>query len=407
MRILLIHNRYQLAGGEDRVFQNEADLLEQHGQQVIRYEVHNDTVKELSRLQLVSNTLWNCGSVEAMSKIISERSIDVAHVHNTFPLISPSIYYALDRLRVPIVQTLHNYRLLCPSATMFRNGQPCEDCVSKAIAWPAAIHACYRDNILASSVTASMLALHRLLGTWSQRIGTYIALTHFARRKFIEGGMDPDRLIVKPNSLARDPGGDRSPGTFLLFVGRITEEKGLQVLLQACHALPESAPLPLLRIAGDGPLRPQLQRAYPNSQRVEWLGSVAPDTVTRLMRSAVSLVIPSIWYEGLPMTLVEAFAVGLPIVASELGSLSELVTQGVTGLKFRAGDFRDLYAKLAWLCTHGSAAQAMSESARSEFVRQYTPQRNYETLMHIYSTAIQPSAARSTKAAICVPAETL
>ena len=257
MKILLLHNYYQRSGGEDEVFLTDASLLEKHGHEVRRYCVHNTSVDDLSYLRLAGQTLWNADSYRQLRTLFRTESPDIAHFHNTFPLISPSAYYAAAAAGVPVVQTLHNFRLLCPNALLYRDGHVCGDCIGRTVAWPAIVHKCYRESRPATAVTAGMLAAHRVMGTWSHMVATYITLTEFARQKFIEGGLPADRLLVKPNTLRDDPGQGDHRGGFGLFVGRLSNEKGLDVLLDAWRQLRE--PLKLL-IVGSGPLEDSCAR---------------------------------------------------------------------------------------------------------------------------------------------------
>lgn len=256
-RVLLCHNFYQEPGGEDQVYADEGLLLESFGHEVIRYSRHNDDIANMSRLQTARATFFNKQTLEEVRKLIRKEQPDVLHCHNTFPLISPAIYVAANEAGVPVVQTLHNFRLLCPSALFLRNGRPCEDCLGKLLAWPGVLHACYRRDRAATAVVAGMLAVHRLGGTWVRRVQQFIALSEFSRRKFIEGGLPAGRLAVKANFMRNDPGYGGGRGGYAIFVGRLAAEKGIEALLAAWRRL--KTPLPL-KIVGDGPLAGQVLR---------------------------------------------------------------------------------------------------------------------------------------------------
>ena len=313
MKVALVHNRYQQHGGEDAAVAAEAALLEAHGHRVVRYTLDNDGIARLGRARLVRATLWNDAAHGELRELLGAARPAVAHFHNTFPLVSPAAYYAARDAGVPVVQTLHNFRLVCPNALLYRDGHPCEECVGRAVPWPGVVHACYRQSRAASAVTAAMLATHRALGTWQNAVDVYIALTNFARAKFIEGGLPAERLAVVPNFLAADPGAGSHAGRFALFVGRLSPEKGLGTLLTAWRALAGALPL---KIVGSGPLEATLDRTVPGT---EWLGRQSAENVLALMREAAFLVVPSECYEGMPMAVVEAFASGLPVVASGHG----------------------------------------------------------------------------------------
>jgi glycosyltransferase involved in cell wall biosynthesis len=381
MNILLVHNSYQQPGGEDQVFELEASLLEAHGHRVIRFQEHNDGVKERSNLELLSDTVWNRWITRQLRTLIREGNVDVMHVHNTFPLISPACYYAASAEGVPVVQTLHNYRLLCPSATLYRNGGVCEDCLGKRLPWPAIVHSCYRGSRSATAATAGMLTIHNNIGTWHRKISAFLALTEFARSKFIEGGLPQDKILVKPNFLQNDPGPGTGDGQFALFLGRLTPEKGIGTLLKAWQQTGISLPL---QIVGDGPLADDVAAAASANRNIQWFGWLSKDRVFERMKMAKAVIIPSEWYEAFPMTIVEAFATGVPVIASKLGSLASLINHRKTGLHFKAGDAEDLAHQVRWLTGHPDVNLQMRAEARTEFLLKYTGDRNYSTLIGVY-----------------------
>jgi glycosyltransferase involved in cell wall biosynthesis len=390
MKILVVHNVYQQRAGEEAVVGAEARLLEANEHAVVRYERNNDELQgrgALSGIGAAVETIWSSRSFREMAALIGKERPDVAHFHNTFPLISPSAYYACARARVPVVQTLHNYRLLCPAAKFRRDGKVCEACLGRNVAWPGVVHGCYRGSRPATAAAVAMLAVHRGMGSWQTKVDVYIALSEFARRKFIEGGLPADRIVVKPNFVAGDLAARTQPGGYVLFVGRLSEEKGPQLLLSAWRGMPAKIPL---RIAGDGPLVEKLSREIGESSfsPIELVGRRTPDEVRALMQGARFLVFPSMWYEGFPMTIAEAFAGGLPVVASQLGSIAEIVQDGVTGLHFEPGNAADLAAKVEWAWNHPEELARMGRAARAEYEAKYQPSTNYETLMDIYRGAM-------------------
>lgn len=384
MKILIAHNYYQQPGGEDQVFAAESALLEQHGHEVVRYTVHNDTIAGMGKLQLAKATVWNSQQYRTVRALLREQSPAVLHVHNTLPQISPSIYYAAKAENVPVIQTLHNYRYSCVNGLFFRNGVVCEDCLGKAAPLPGVILGCYRNSRTASAVVAGMLAYHKLRRTYSDMVNIYIALTEFSRQKFIEAGLPAEKIMVKPNFVAPDPGVGSGNGGYALFVGRLSQEKGLDTLLAAWAEIGKSLPL---RIVGDGPLAPIL--AEPQVAGVEWLGRQPRETVLELMKKANILVFPSVWYEGFPMTLVEAFAVGLPVVTSNLGGMAELVEHGNNGIHFQAGNAKDLFSLVHSLLSRPDVVVKMRQAARREFELKYTADRNYSQLQAIYNEVLK------------------
>ncbi len=391
MNVVLVHNFYQQPGGEDQVFAAEAALLEAHGHQVTRYTVHNDAVAEMGSFALALATVWNGAQYRALRDLFRSVGPDVVHVHNTLPLVSPAVYDAAQAEGAAVVQTLHNYRMICPSALLFRDEAPCELCVGKTFAWPGVVHACYRGSRAATAVVATSLAAHRLRGTYERGIDRYVALTEFARERFVAGGLPADRIVVKPNFLATDPGPGDGVGGYALFVGRLSPEKGLRVLQAAWREIGGAMPL---RVIGDGPLGEEVAAWAASSEGVTWLGRRSSAEVREAMKGAALLVVPSTWYEGLPMTIVEALAVGTPVVASRLGALESLVDDGRTGRTFDPGDGASLAAAVLWAVDHPKALRAMRVAARQEYERRYTAEANHAQLMQVYRDAAGRRAER-------------
>ena len=397
MKILVVHNVYQQRAGEEAVVGAEVRLLEANGHAVVRYERHNDEFQghgALGRIGAGIGTIWSSRSFREVRELLRKERPDVAHFHNTFPLISPSAYYACAQAGVPVVQTLHNYRLLCPAAKFLRQGKICEACLGRNCAWPGVVHGCYRGSRGATAAAAAMLAMHRGMGSWHTKVDVYVALSAFARQKFIEGGLPAERIVVKPNFVASDPTPRTQPGGYVLFVGRLSEEKGPQLLLSAWRSMHTKVPL---RIAGDGPLLDNLSREVRGSSlaQIELTGHRTSDEVRALMQGARFLIFPSIWYEGFPMTIAEAFASGLPVVASQLGSMAEIVQGGVTGLHFEPANAVDLAAKVEWAWNHPEELVPMGRAARAEYEAKYQPATNYEMLMDIYRDAMAHCAQQN------------
>jgi glycosyltransferase involved in cell wall biosynthesis len=386
MKILAVHNRYQRPGGEDQVFVDETTLLETRNHRVLRYEVHNDQVKQVNRLTLAKDTVWNTSAYRELGALIRRERPDVVHFHNTLPLVSPAGYYVARAEGVPVIQTLHNYRLLCPVALFFRDGRVCEDCMGKAVPWPGVVHRCYRGSRTASGVIATMLTVHRALRTWTEMVDVYVALTEFARKKFIEGDLPAEKIVVKPNFVAPDPGQGPGGGGYALFVGRLAPEKGTGTMLAAWDRLGTRIPL---KIVGDGPLRDLVVGAAARQPNVEWLGHRPVADVHALMGKADMLVFPSQWYETFGRVAAEAFAAGTPVIAANIGAVAELVEHGRTGLKFRPGDAEDLVTQVEWALSHPAELQSMREEVRAEFEAKYTAERNYRALMEIYEAALE------------------
>jgi glycosyltransferase involved in cell wall biosynthesis len=273
---------------------------------------------------------------------------------------------------------LHNFRLLCAQAMLLRDGKVCEDCLGK-LPWRAVMRKCYRDSAAQSAVLVGMLGVHRAIGSYRDKVTRYIALSHFSKRKLIEGGLPAQKIVVKPNFVAAAPVDDR-PRDGALFVGRLSPEKGLSVLTAALEALPGIT----VTVIGSGPLRSTLE----SNARIRLLGHCSPEAVLRRMCEADFLVMPSICYEQFPRTLVEAFACALPIIASRLGPLAELIDHGRTGLLFEPGSARDLAQTIRFAKENPSLMRSLGKAARAEYEAKYTPERNHQQLMEVYSQVI-------------------
>ena len=387
MKVALCHNHYQQAGGEDHCFRAEGDLLEGAGHRVTRVAVQNADLKGKSGARIACSAVWSGTSYGMIRSVLRNERPDVVHFHNTFPQLSPSAWYAAGRERVPVVQTLHNYRLFCTNSLLLRDGKPCEACVGRRVAWPGVRHKCYRDSRAASGAVAAMAAVHRAAGSHARRVAVFVALSEFSRRVFIAGGLPAERIVVKPNFLMHDPGEGRHTGGFALFVGRLSAEKGLTTLLDAWKRL--EAPIPL-RVVGTGPLEPVFREPTPN---VEWLGHAPAERVLELMRDATLLVFPSECYENCPITLLEAFACGLPTVASGHGAMVEMVRTPDMGLHFRPGDAEHLAEVLSKALADEERLATMGRAARREFEARYSPRANLPQILAIYDRArsVQPS----------------
>lgn len=403
MKILLCHNYYQQPGGEDQSFAAEARLLESHGHTVLRYTLHNDAIEQMGRCGAARRTFWNRQVYADLHRLIGRERPQVMHCTNTFPLISPAAYYAARAEGVPVVQSLRNYRLLCPNALFLRDGKVCEDCLGKTFAWPAVLHGCYRGSRAASAVAAAMLAGHRAMRTWTRAVRLYYTLTDFARRKFIEGGLPGERIAVKPNFIDPDPGPGTGQGGCAVFVGRLSPEKGIETLLSAWGRLRTSMPL---KIIGDGPQADLVRTAAERDSRIEWLGRQTPEQVLDLIGEAACLVMPSIWYETFGRTIIEAYSRGTPVVASRIGALAELVDEGRTGLTFKPGDPGDLADKVQGLLEDSQALGRMRLGARQEYRSKYTGEINYSQLMAIYAAArTRPNARERDQHAVPTAAQ--
>lgn len=390
MRILSVHNAYQLRGGEDESRQLEEELLLRNGHLVEIYEEQNTKVSEILGIKLAARVVWSRAAYAIVKQKLSGQPYQLMHVQNFFPLISPSVYYAARAQKVPIVQTLRNFRLLCLNGFLFREGQVCESCMHQPFPWPGVMHRCYRDSVSASLGVFNMLTIHRLLGTWNHLVDQYIALTHYDRRKFIEGGLPGDRISVKPNFVYPDPGIGEGKGGYVLFVGRLSAEKGLDTFLEAAQQFGSKVSF---KIVGEGPLENLVQAAVAQSDNIEWLGRKSLPEVYDMMGNALALVFPSKWTETFSRVVVESFAKGTPVIASGVTDMEEFVTPYQTGLLFCPGDAMDLATQIEWVLSHPAEVAEMRQAARRTYEEYYTAEKNYEMVMNIYDRALQQSRA--------------
>ena len=388
MRILLSHNYYRSTApsGEDAVFLNERSLLENRCE-VVSYERHNDDIDESTlgrKVRLGFNAAWSRKTYEDLCALIHKSKPDIAHFYNTFPLITASAYAACQDNGVPVVQTVQNYRFVCPNGLLLRGGKPCEDCFGTNLI-PAIRYRCYRASLPATGAVVWSLLSNRWRGTYHNLVNRYIAPTQFGANKLVQGGLPKYSMEVKPNFLPVIPAPGTGSGGYALFAGRLSPEKGLRNLLEAWKSVRGLR----LKIAGEGPLREELQSlASMHHLPVEFLGCVSYSEVLDLTRDAIMLVVPSEWYEGFPMVVVQSLACGTPVIASRLGSLDEIVEEGKTGLKFEAGNPYDLAIRVSELVSDSSRLAFMRKQARSVFEEHYTAETNYLQLMEIYQNTI-------------------
>jgi glycosyltransferase involved in cell wall biosynthesis len=395
MKIIMVHNTYREAGGEDVVFENEKRLLQRNGHIVIPYVRSNLELQDtyfLDRIAIATQMIWSSKTRRGFAAILDAECPDIVHVHNTFMAISPSIYSACSERGIPVVQTLHNFRLLCPAGNFFRDGIICKECVDQSLL-RSVHHGCYRNSRGATAGVALMLATHRALNTWRASITRFITLTEFAKAQFLAAGFPSDKLVVKPNFVDPDPCERQGAGEYAVFVGRLAEDKGLRDLLNAWKKLPRRRPLHIL---GEGVERTALEAAACESQLsgVTFRGRLSREAVIETVKGARFIIVPSKWYEGFPMCIVESFACGTPVLCSRLGGMSEIVEDHVTGLHFNSGDAEDLARKVEWAWNHPLELSQMGRAARAKYETEYDAEKNYSLLMEIYEQALSTCASR-------------
>lgn len=385
MRVLFVHNYVKPPSGENTVFDQETSLLKSQGVEVFTYTRHNQEIDNYGlneKLRLPLDIIWSRRTYTDLKKIINRHRPDVAHFHNIFPLISPSAYYACQRHGVPVVQTIHNFRLICLNAYCFRDGRICMDCRKSLL--QGIFRACYRDSRVQSLGVAVMLWLHRLLGTWKNKVTRYICMTAFLRDLFVQCGLPQEKIRIKPHFLW-DPGSASSKDNedYAIYIGRLGPEKGVITLMHAWKNLPR----PKLYVLGDGPLKEYLLNTN-NNIKINFLGYVNHQDCIKYLRVAKFLVLPSKLYETFGMVILEAMASGKPVIVSKLGSLPDLVTEGETGLLFEPGNSKDLADKVRWFLENEEETLEMGRRAREVYEKKYTPEKNYEILIEIYKEAI-------------------
>jgi len=384
MRILIIHNRYRQPGGEDVVVESELELLRSKGHEVHLYEKSNDNVHGLRG---AFDSIWSGSVRQEIEEVIKKFKPDIAHIHNVFHTISPAVYRVIASHGVPIVQTLHNFRFFCIRGTFEREGKICQRCLGHSV-WNGVRYKCYRDSRSASILLATNLQIHRILQTFEKYISHYIVLNKFCRKKFISCGLSEKKISVKPNFIDihdSDTQNNREGG---LYVGRMATEKGIAVLTEALSR--SSVPF---KTIGDGPEAHLLQRL----PQITMNKSVPREKVFVAMRNAEYLVMPSIWYETFGLVMVEAFACRLPVIASDIGAMAELVEDGKTGLLFKTGDASDLAEKLKWADAHPEQMREMGDTARNGYEQLFTSDKNYEQLLDIYEKVTDASTSRHTE----------
>jgi glycosyltransferase involved in cell wall biosynthesis len=382
MKILIVHDFYQQPGGEDAVVREEVELLKCHGENVSLFTAHNDKINGFwPKLRTALTVIYNPQARRKLSARLKADRPDIVHVHNFFPLLSPSIFYACRALDIPCVFTLHNFRILCPTCFLYFDEKVRERSLRHPCWWTI-LQRVYRNSFFGTLAVALMVELHKRIGTWTRVVDCFVALTSFAKSKFIEGGLPSERIVVKGNAI-REPIGAEAVAQRhgAIYVGRLSEEKGLMLLIEAWKKLDYP-----LKIIGSGPLSKQIVAAAEGN--VKCVGFLNRNEVHAEMRQASFLILPSLWYEMFPITVIEAFACGLPVISSRLASIEEININYVTGLNFRVGDADDLAEKVRWAVSHPSKMQQYGRNGRKKYEERYSSEVNYRALMKIYLDVI-------------------
>ncbi len=382
MRIIVIHNRYRYQGGEDAVFQAEVRLLSERGHEVHELIFSNKNIPDSFDKYLQGiRGLYNVSSALTLQKLIKEYKPDLIHVHNFFPLASPSIFYTAKKFNIPVVVTLHNFRLVCPSGTLYHNGSIYEENVGKIIPWRGILKGVYRNSKIETLGLAGITTLHNLIGTWRNKVDRFIVLTEFAQRKFADSALrvNPHQFVVKPNFVEDFGAGVDAREKFFVLVGRLSVEKGIHVVLKAL-AIERFK----LVVIGDGPLKDDVVSVANTNPHVIYLGFKEKDVIVHYLKRCTALLLPSVCYEGFPISLLESFATGTPAIVSRLGPLAEIVQDNENGLHFDPGNAEDLVNKVLLISKDTMLARRLGENARRTYLNNFTPEKNYQKLMDIY-----------------------
>ena len=382
--ILIVHNYYQISGGEDTVVKNESELLKKNGNDVFFYTRYNAEIKEMNIWQKILmgfTSIYNFKTYREIKRIICEKKIDVVHIHNTLSLISPSVYYAALKCKVPVVQTVHNFRMLCPGATLYRNGHICEECVEKGLGC-SVIHGCYRNSKVETAVCAIALLIHRTTGIYSKI--NYICLTEFNKKQLLKINkkgkkqiVDPKKIFVKPNYVKKDESNiNRQKYRQYIYVGRLDEQKGIDFLFETWRLMGEKASK--LIVCGTGPMEKWCKNfVKEKAANIELVGVVDNDRARTMISESEALILPTRWYEGFPMTILEAYSVGTPVIGPDFGNVGDIIIEGVTGYKFY-----DMDSMIA--CINKVCKKELFYKILNIYNNYYSEQSNYEMLDKIY-----------------------
>lgn len=400
MKILQVHNRYKQAGGEWTVVTQEQKLLSRNHEVDCLYADNNKEINGwMSRLKLLFRTHYNAESKQKVLAKLASESYDVMHVHNFFPVLSPSVFEAAREQGVPSVMSLHNFRLIHPNGLMFHNGKPDHRSV-KGSAYRCVPDGVYRNSVLQTAVVAHMIEYHRKKETWSRIPSAFITLSEFSRSLFIEGGLPEERIFIKPNFI-EDPLNNQDglslkekKENVFLYVGRISEEKGVDELIQCWLQFKPDA---RLMIAGDGPMKEKLESKTVHADNIEWLGQVSREQILEHLSTAKGLIFPTKCYEGQPLILLEAMSVGCPVITSKIGNPENMIDDGKTGFHFKPGDTGDLYEKCRQVLDNPGYSLEMGKRARAEYLEKYTPRVNMDMLTEIYEKAAELEKKLSSK----------
>lgn len=380
-KILMVHNFYQIGGGEHTVFENEINLLRKNGHKVVTYTRSNDELKKskLKLLLLPLSTVWSFKTYREVKKIIKKENIDIIHCHNTFPLISYSVYYVARSFKIPVVQTIHNFRFLCPAGIFYRDEKVCEDCKEKGSFKYALKNKCYRNSKIQTAVVVAMLKIHRLLGTYKKN--SYIFLTEFNREKFSEIiDVNNENTFIKPNFVKKVCVKNTNIKNEIkfIFAGRLEENKGIKFLLNAWENMPSYYKL---HIYGDGNLKNYVEENCEKKENVKYLGFKSKKEIFNDLIGAKALIFPSNWYEGYPMIIAESYSIGIPVISSNIGNQKDIVINSRAGELF---DFNNIDSFRKCIDNTIKKFDEYSFNAKKYYDKYLNEDYNYKKMEDIY-----------------------
>lgn len=382
MKILMIHNKYKQKGGEDVVFYNEMSLLQSKGHIVDKLVFENKNIEGIfNTLKIGISGIYNIESAGVLKNKIKQIRPDIIHVHNFFPIASPSIFWIANRFKIPVVLTLHNYRLICPNAILFRNGNICEKCINEILPYSSVIYKCYRNSLLQTLSLSIIMSFHKYLKTWHNKVDKFITLTHFQKNKFLSSNINipNEKFLIKSNFVKDFGNGYKYRKDYFIYIGRLSVEKGIRTMLKAFENTNYN-----LYIVGEGILKSEVLKYTKQNKNIKYLGFKSKKDIIDLLKKSIALIFPSECYEGFPMVLLEALSTGTPIITSNIGSQAEIVKDNYLGLHFRVGDFKDLKNKVREILKN----EDFYKNTRNEYLKKYTPEKNYEQLINIYKKVI-------------------
>jgi len=385
MNILILHNSYLIKGGEDESTKNEINILRQNGHNVITYIVDNKDLTGLKSISLALSTIWSVKSYRIVKKLIKENKIEIMHVQNFHPVLSPSVYYAAKSLGVPVIQSIRNYRIICPSALLFRENDLCYKCVGKSIPYHGLVYRCYRKSFAASAVVVVMLAIHNYLNTWNRKVDIYLSVSEFVKQVMVEGGIENEKILVKPNFLLTESVIKEEHEHYFVFVGRLTLEKGIKTLCNAWKILGTDIPL---KVIGEGVEEVEVFKLKSEGYQVELLGKLPNKATLDIISKAKAVIVPSLWNEPFGRVVIEAYAFGIPVIASNIGGMSELVENNKTGLLFEASNSVDLANKITQLINCSNFLE-IKRNAYKKYVESFSAEKNYSFLIETYENVLR------------------